>query len=199
MAKGIDSQRKTWADHGRAVLVAVSEVLRHPAYLVLAAVIGLAALLFSIWVQNLALISTVLKTAGLAPTAKLLLGLLGGIRTNFSLFSASYTVLIALLFGLNIAMILYYLRRRRGKLPGGGMTASVGGIASGVVGVSCAACGSFLLSTVLSFLGASSALTLLPWKGEELGLISVALLAFSIYLIADKIAAPAVCGLNSRG
>jgi hypothetical protein len=61
------------------------------------------------------------------------------------------------------------------------------------VAAGCAACGSFLLVTLLSFLGASGALALLPLGGGELGLLSIALLVLSIFLIARKIVAPVVC------
>jgi hypothetical protein len=96
---------------------------------------------------------------------------------------------------MDIAMIIYFFKRKRIGLPKGTAAASASGVASGVVGIGCAACGTFILSTLLSFIGASGAIALLPLKGEEFGLLSVILLAISVFLIARKITAPLICDL----
>ena len=84
-------------------------------------------------------------------------------------------------------------QRRRPGEPADGCAAS-GAIAAG-----CAACGSFFLVTLLSFFGATGALALLPLRGGELGLLSMALLLLSIFLIARRIVAPAVCEIRPHG
>lgn len=180
---------------------AAEEVFARPAYLGLAALIGLAAFVAQLWLPNYRLLGAVFAApeAAFALKAQLLASLLGGIFTNFDAVAAFSAVAVPLLFGVDIAMIVYFLRRRRARLPRGEIAASVGGAASGAVAAGCAACGSFLLITILSFLGASGALTLLPLKGGELGLLSIALLLLSIFLIARKIVAPAVCEIRPRG
>ncbi|HQU09423.1 MAG TPA: hypothetical protein PLV25_05630, partial [Opitutales bacterium] len=67
------------------------------------------------------------------------------------------------------------------------------GIASGVLGMGCAACGSFLLTSLLSLFGASWLLSYLPLAGGEFGILGVILLAVSLYMTAKKIQNPAVC------
>lgn len=179
----------------QTIVEASKEVLARPAYLGLAATIALTAFLASLWIPNFRLIGAVFTTPAVAFGIKLqLLGsLLGGIATNFGALAAFSTAAIPVLFGVDIAMIAYFLRQKRARLPRGEIAAGVGGAASGAVAAGCAACGSFLLAAMLSFLGASGALALLPLKGGELGLLSIALLLLSIFLIARKIAAPVVC------
>lgn len=182
------------------ILEAIEDVFAQPAYLGLALAIALAAFVATLWFPNYALVSAVFATPNVALGAKLqlLASLLGGIATNFSALAAFSAMAIPLLFGADIAMIVYFLRKKRARLPRGEIAAGVGGAASGVVAAGCAACGSFLLSTILSFLGASGALALLPLQGEEIGLLSIALLLLSIFLIARKIVAPAVCEIPPR-
>lgn len=191
---------KFWQEPTQTIIDASREAFAQPAYLALAAVIALTVFAAFLWIPNFRLIGAVFDTPNVTPNTKLaLLGsLLTGITTNFDALAGFYTVAIPLLFGVDIAMIAYFLKQKRASLPHGEIAASLGGAASAVVAAGCAACGSFLLVTILSFLGASGALALLPLKGGELGLLSIALLILSIYLIARKIVAPIICELPPR-
>lgn len=180
------------------IVEATEELFARPAYLGLAVAIALAAFLASLWIPNYKLIGAVFTTPDVTLDTKLqlLASLLAGISTNFGALAAFSAAAIPLLFGVDIAMIVYFLRQKRARLPRGEIAASFGGAASGVVAAGCAACGSFLLVTILSFLGASGALALLPLQGGELGLLSIALLLLSIFLIARKIVAPVTCEIK---
>ena len=153
------------------------------------------------WLPNYRLLGAVFATpqAAFALKMELLWSLLGGLFTNFDAVAAFSAVAVPLLFGMDIAMIVFFLRRRRAQLPRGEIAAGVGGAASGAIAAGCAACGSFLLITLLSFFGATGALALLPLRGGELGLLSIALLLLSIVLIARKVAAPVVCEIALPG
>ena len=185
----------------RTMVDAAKEVFARPVYLGLAAAVGLAAFVAQLWLPNYRLLGAVFDTPGaaFAVKAQLLASLLGGLFTNFEAVAAFSAVAVPLLFGVDVAMIVYFLRARRAQLPRGEIAAGVGGAASGAIAAGCAACGSFLLITILSFLGATGALALLPLRGGELGLLSIGLLLLSIFLIARKIAAPAVCEIRPRG
>lgn len=174
---------------------ALREVFARPAYAVLAALLALLVLLAELWAPNYRLLMAVFAApqVDFALKAELLASLLGGLFTNFAGVAAFSAVMVPPLFGMDVAMIVYFLRRRRGQLLHGEIAAGLGGAASGAIAAGCAACGSFLLVTLLSALGATGALALLPLRGGELGLVSVALLLLSIALIARKIAAPLVC------
>ena len=72
--------------------------------------------------------------------------------------------------------------------------ASLGGLASGFLGVGCAACGTLILSPALTFLGVGALLVAsLPFGGEEFGLVGVALLVLSLILGAKKISQLTAC------
>lgn len=170
------------------------EVFGKFSYLVIALAGGLAAFTFAVWLPNFSLIAHTLGNSSVPLHIKvqLLTGLFLSITTNFGAFSASYTIAIAILFGIDLAMIIYLVKRSR-ALGQGEITASVGGVISGIFGVGCAACGSFVATSILSLVGAGGAVALLPFKGGEFGLLSIILLASSIFLVARKIAAPPIC------
>lgn len=180
----------------RLVAEAVVEVLRRPAYALLAVAIMLVVLGATLWLPNYRLLGAVFTTPGvtLATKLQLLASLFGGLAESYGAAGAATTATIPVLFGVDVAMIVYFIRRRA-RLARGEIAASVGGAASGAIAAGCAACGSFLLLPLLSFLGAAGALALLPLGGAEIGLLSIALLLLSVYLIARKIAMPPMCEL----
>ncbi|MBI5612218.1 MAG: hypothetical protein HY942_03985 [Gammaproteobacteria bacterium] len=185
----------------RLVIEATREVLGRPAYLLLANAIAIVVLAATLWLPNYRLIGAVFSTPGVALGSKLqlLASLAAGLADNFGAVPAVAAVIVPVLFGMDVAMIVYFARQRRARLARGEIAAGLGGAASGAIAAGCAACGSFLLLPVLSFLGAAGALALLPLGGAELGLLSIALLLLSIYLIARKIALPPVCELPPGG
>ena len=150
--------------------VAFGEVFANTSYIALASTLAISAFLFAVWLPNFGLIGEVFSTSSAPLTAKLkiVIALLGGIGTNFSFLSAGYTIAIAAFFGVNIAMVVYFLKRTRTRLARQDVAAGFGGIASG-------------------------ALAILPLRGGEFGILSVVLLALSLVLISKKIAAPLIC------
>ncbi len=181
--------------HLKNLRAALGQVFGYPAYIALASVLVIVAFLSAVWLPNFGLIRDVFSGSSAPLTAKLgiALSLLGGIATNFSMLTAGYTVAIAVLFGISTAMIVYLLKQKRVAAAGQNITIGSGAVASGVVGIGCAACGSLILGGAVPFLGATSALALLPLDGAEFGILSVALLVVSLLLISKTIAEPAAC------
>ncbi len=177
---------------------ALQKVFQKPLYTLLALITSAVVFAFAVWLPNLSLIVRVMGHPGVPFSQKfdLPISLLGSIVTNFTVLSASYTIAIAILFGINLAMIVYFLRRKIVEVRQSGIATGFLGIASGVLGMGCAACGSFLLTSGLSLVGASGILSLLPLNGGEFGILGVILLAFSIYLTAKQIQNPAVCKIS---
>lgn len=177
---------------------AFRQVFARFSYIALASALALMAFLLAVWFPNLGLIGEVFVdwNVALAPKLNIALSLLGGIGTNFSALSAGYTVAIAVLFGINAAMIVYLLRQKRAVAAGQNVAIGSGGVASGVLGIGCAACGSLISGAVLPFLGAGGALAALPLNGGEFGVLSVALLVVSLSLISRAIAEPTGCPLT---
>lgn len=126
--------------------------------------------------------------------AKLLFFLSFSIRTNFPILAATSVILTAVLFGLNVALFAFYVRTRKGEGSNAiHLSAGIGGLISGVLGLGCAACGSVLLFPILSLVGAGGLVALLPLQGEELSFLGVALLVVSASILLKQISNPAVC------
>ena len=164
-------------------------------YGILAAAVAGIALTLSIWLPNLNFVFDLLFTldATIGERLSLLLSLYGGLATNFTFVSASYTVLIALLLGINVSLLVFLIRQRQKASIGGVTTTGIGGFISGIFGIGCAACGTFVLSSLLGLFGASWLLTRLPFGGEEFGILGVALLGYTTYALYKKIKEPLVC------
>lgn len=176
------------------ILDALQKVFQKPAYVVLALVVSASAFVLAVWLPNIRLVAGVVSSPDVPFVSKiqLPLSLLGSIGTNFTSLSATYTIVIALLFGVYIAMITYFLKRRIKEVGQSGVATGFLGITSGVLGVGCAACGSFLL-TSLTLVGAGGVLTFLPLGGSEFGIIGAILLAVAVYMTSKKIVDPQVC------
>jgi len=183
--------------HVKNVQASFALVFTRPSYVGIAGVLAGAAFLLAIWFPNLELIGEVWGSgARLAVRLGIIFSLLGGIATNFSVLTGSYTVAIALLFGITSAMIVYLLTRKRTAVTGQDIALGAGGVASGVIGVGCAACGSLVVNALLPSIGAAGALAALPLGGEEFGVLSVALLLLSLVLISKKISESTACSVR---
>ncbi len=176
------------------ILEALQKVFRNPRFTLLAVAVTVAVFLFAVWLPNLGLIKSVVFDSSVPIESKINLPiqLVGSITTNFTVLSALYTIVIAILFGIYIAMLTYFLKRRIKAGGQGGVATGFFGIASGVLGIGCAACGSFLL-TSFSIVGVSGVLAFLPLGGSEFGIIGVILLAVAVYMTAKQIVSPLVC------
>lgn len=165
-----------------------AKVLGTPRYGILAGAVALVVLTLALMAPHWSLISTVLGSPSFSLSEKVItLGsLYGTLGTSLSALAAGSLTGSSALLGGNSALLAYLIaRRRRGTGPG--MAASVGGLAAGSLGVGCAACGSLVLTTVLSFGGAGAALASLPLGGGEFGLIGLALLGWSAILLLKKV------------
>jgi hypothetical protein len=124
--------------------------------------------------------------------------LLGSLTTNFTLVSASYLILVSFIMGLNIALLVLYIKRRQlgpdNKMKTG--WAGIGGTVSAILGIGCASCGSIIITSVLGIAGGGALVALLPFQGYEFGVIGLVLLTYSIYYLTKKINDPLVCKLD---
>ncbi len=172
-------------------------VFANPVYISTAIFIAWAVVTFAILLPNIQLIGVVLFSDTVSAIEKVyfLFSLYGSIGTNFTLVSALSAVVIAVLFGINVTLLLYYIRRVRGAASSIRSTgvAGISGLISGVLGLGCAACGTFVLTSALALVGAAGIITYLPFKGVEFGFIGIGLLLYSTYSIIQKINSPLVC------
>ena len=169
------------------------EIFRLPKYLALALVLAAFVFVFSIWLPNLGLIRDVMFSNSFTFLKKVvfLWSSLGAITTNFSLFTAALVLIISVLFGLNIALTVYYFKKRIAFQKASGM--SIAGMLAGLIGIGCASCGSLILATFLG-VGATAAVTgILPFGGQEFSVLSIIILISTLYFTAKKAVDPLVC------
>ncbi len=174
---------------------AFKKVFSNRSYVILASVIAVAVFAFAVWLPNFKLIVTIITSSSVsfAEAVAVIFGLFLSIGTNFTVVSASYTIAIAVLFGINIALLKYYILARKSSFGGKGGAMGIGGLISGVFGIGCAACGTFILTSALALFGAAGAVAFLPFGGEEFGFLGVFLIGYATYWTAKKIEEPIVC------
>ena len=177
---------------------ALAQVFSNGWYILLAAITALILFVLTTWLGNLGLVWQIATSEWLplADKVRIVVSLIGSIGTNFTIFSASSAFAIAALFGMNIAAIVYTFREQRRQVTQSGQFAtatSLGGLASGLFGIGCAACGTFVLGPALGFLGAGTLVAVLPFGGEEFSALGVGMLSLSLFLTAQKIGQPVLC------
>lgn len=167
-------------------------------YLGLAALTGLFYFSFAIWLPNISLNFKFLFSSNFNASQKLKFfwSTFGYFCTGFTLFSQIIIILTAILIGLNITLLVYYIKHRAKCLRSAGL--SVGAVIISIIGIGCSSCGSVILSSLIGFGATSSVLGILPFGGKELGILSILILIFSIILIYKKIKTPFVCAASSK-
>jgi hypothetical protein len=176
------------------VFRALERVFQKWEYITLATVVSSVAFALITWLPNLSLVlESFLSEGTIEERTKLPIILLGSIVTNFTLFSAMYTVCIVVLLGVSVSLMVFSFCQRVPRSKSSGVTSSFFGTLSGLLGIGCAACGSVILTPLLAALGATAFLSFLPLEGSEFGMIGVFLLLLSIYVTAKEIEQPAPC------
>lgn len=175
----------------------LTHIFLRPWYLVLALVVAWIVVTIAVMVPNWMLIWFGLSVDGVGARdgVAFLLSLYGSLVTNFTPLSASVTVLMSLLFGLNVALLVFYIRMMRGSgaVVRTVKTLSVTGLVSGFFGIGCAVCGSVILTSLLGLFGATSLLIFLPLHGEEFSFLALGLLGYSLVVLLRRIKAGKVC------
>jgi hypothetical protein len=178
------------------VLKSLREVFKKPRYAISAVVISFVIYVISIWLPSKDLLRLVFDSElfDFGEKIKFLGSMFGLIKTNFTVTSATFVVIISLLGGVNMALLTFYFRRRLElqKSVGIGLL----GIISGFLGVGCASCGSIVLSSLIGFSAASSFVGILPFGGLEFAIFGTVVLIISIYLTAKKIQNPLLCRIK---
>lgn len=169
----------------RLMLRTVRLVLSIPTYAAFAIVVAWVSLTAFSLTQNLTLVTDLIIGGSLPLSERLILireqyPFLG---TNYSVINGTALVGVVALIGANLALVLYHFLEH--DLSASGSGGSMVGVALGLVGAGCAACGSALLLGVLSLFGASGLLLVLPLGGLELSLLAVGALLLSTYWLAD--------------
>ena len=160
-------------------------VLSVPAYAAVAVVAAVASLTLFVVSQNVALVSDLVVGGSLPLDARLvvLAELYPFVGTSYSPAAGVGLLLVAAAVGVDVAMVVYHLREHRLTVSGSG--SGLVGVVLGTLGAGCAACGPAILVGILSLVGATGLLTLLPFEGLELTALSLVALVLSMYWLAD--------------
>lgn len=111
--------------------------------------------------------------------------------TVFPLDVKILAFITALIVGLNLSCLAYYLHNRMQTLRAAG--SSLAGVLLSMIGVGCSACGSVVLSSLIGFGAATQVLAVLPLRGKEFSLLAILILTSSTYWVMKKIIDPEVC------
>lgn len=184
---------------GRLVARVLRLVLSQPAYAAVAVVAAWVSLTTFVVSQNLELFGALIVGGSLSLADRLVL-----LREQYPFLGTTYgtlegvaLLLVAALVGANLALLSYHVREHDLSAAGGGGSAV--GVALGVLGAGCAACGSALLAGVLSLVGGSGLVLALPLEGLEVSLLALVVLGLSTYWVADGMRGGAVAGCPIEG
>ncbi len=173
-------------------LKVVAEILARKRYFLFTVTVFAFLLILTIWIPNFSLLKTILLSPRLSILEKLnfLKNSLLSLETSFTPASRVLTVAVLLLISLNLSLVVFYFSRRKDYLNSLG--SSLPATIIGLLGVGCASCGSILLP----LLGLSGVLILLPLKGIEFSVLSIALLLYSVLRITKNLERENLCPIK---
>lgn len=147
----------------------------------------------SVLFSDFGLLKQVYLSHGFTSFIKLAFSMLTGAGFSLGVFSTSTILTTSMLFGINISLLVFYIKQQKKVLLSQTPGLSALGLLFGVIGLGCASCGSLIVFSLFSFVGAGAFLTVLPFNGAEFSILGILLLLASNYLVLKKISAPAVC------
>lgn len=118
----------------------------------------------------------------------LLFNLIISVHSTMSTVSFLFLIIVSLLSGIVLSLSLFLLRRQITYGAGIGLT----GIVTSILTPACSSCALGLAGII----GVSGTLTLLPFKGMELGALGIVLLLISLVYLSGKITAT-VCEIKN--
>jgi hypothetical protein len=105
--------------------------------------------------------------------------------TSFTLSTALLITVISLLIGIDVALITFHFREQ-GISSRTGTSGTVGTVGAllGALGAGCVVCGTSLLTGLLSLIGVSGGILILPFEGLEFAIVAVVFVVLSIFWVS---------------
>ena len=176
----------------KEVCLRVWEVIKKPKYLLSSVLIAFLLLYLLTLTLNWGLVRAVWTyDVGLWAKLSFMPKFFSSVWHDFTPFSMTYTVLLALLFGINVSLIIYYVKNFRSRAVLGA-TGSGLGMLAGLLGVGCASCGALLLTPIIGTVAVGAIATALPLAGAEFALLGIIILLWSILTLGKKMHNPYV-------
>ncbi len=173
-------------------------IKRAPQTLLLLPFITAFILTVVLWLQNPGLYFSLLFSSSLSFNERLhfLGGIYTSLLTNFSVFGAVATVMLAALFALYLLLFILYVKRSKGA--NGVKSGAIGmmGFIAGLFGVGCAACGVVIFSSLLGLFGGVALLAVLPFEGAEFALLGSFIMVIGIFYLLRRLDDPLVCPIE---
>ena len=163
-------------------------VFSKPVYLLLATLIAFMIFYLFIFLTNIPIFLQAWSVSGAALFPKVTINILNTILAVSGKLPLALMVAIAVMGGVNISMVIFKLAKR----VGGSNFASIGGVAGSMFGAGCPACS----TSLLSILGVSGGLSVLPFKGVEITSAGLLLLIVSFYFITKSITECKECKIS---
>ncbi len=152
----------------------------------------LLILLFAVWNGSAAFDMLTITSLSLGSRVLLFLKIFFDGVSNFSVATLTLSVVGSFLGGVNFTLAYVYFRIRGEALFHSGLYNGVG-LLLAYFGVGCAACGTAFVGVLFSALGLTPFLHMLPFGGEEFGVVGLIILTFATYSLSKKVIAPLVC------
>lgn len=170
-------------------------VFKSPVYFAIAVLVAISAFVLTLWIPHYELIVSSFFSSSVlfVEKIKLPITLLGSLLTSFTLFSGLKLIFVSILFGIDVALLAFYFKRKIEGVKIAGLSSGFLGMASSVLGSGCAACGTLLFPSAFSFLGLSTGFFLSPLYNIAFGLLPFFFLLISIYLILKMISRMGIC------
>lgn len=152
------------------IINAFKEVYAKPGYIIVSLAVMVIIFSFNVLVINLKLLITHFSFS-------LLFDLLSN-SLQLNIFIFALLLLLSLLSGIVVAMVLFLVRKqvREGLAAGSSILFSI-------IAPSCSSCALGLLS----ILGLGGFLSVLPFKGLEIGIVGVLVLIYTVIFLSKKI------------
>ncbi|MBI5804162.1 hypothetical protein HY450_02870 [Candidatus Pacearchaeota archaeon] len=170
----------------REVAVVLKNIFSKPYYIFTALIISFFFYLLNGFITNIPNLNSAYTLFGAVGGTRFIFSLALNFLSSLSSYSAVFVIILSFLIGILISILIYrYKTFRTLENKKLGLFGSVG-IFLGIVAPGCAACGVGLVS----LLGLSSALVILPFKGSEVVTLATILIILSIINLSGKLYKP---------
>lgn len=168
-------------------------VFHRPAYIILAVIVAVSFFFINLGLSHYLILAYIFKAGTFDWPSKiqLLFNLVKSIGNSFTLSSVIWPIILSVLAGLNLTLLIFYLKKQIALMGAAGISAF--GMFSGLLGVGCFSCGSIILSSIFGLTVSSILINFLPLKGLELKILGLMALLFSSGLIIKKMNSLASC------
>lgn len=161
-----------------------------PLYSLLAVLIAFVIFSLFLFITNGLLFLQAWKVTGVSLFPQVTLNIVDTILSVSGALPLALMIAIAFVSGANISMIIFKFNATRSV--GGLNFASIGGLVGSVFGAGCPACS----TSLLSILGVSSGLSVLPFKGIEFTSLGLLILLVSFYFISKSMSECEKCKIK---